>query len=207
MRSCADFAHAARIVLQLGNISIACIGQCIRIQLDLGQIDRSKPLADGMTFVVLWRWIAWHKEQVSIVLHTLPVHTSSVLFFLLTPLNQIRPIHENRKLLSNENVNEMHAAHRWNIILQKSWRLDFKANHVNCQSFWMSTYIAISFSQSHTNIHFDEIHLGYCKTLTFNISDINEQKRVDRLKLTFDLKLIRNTKKEQKQKANWKFVP
>lgn len=125
------------------------------------------------------------------------MHTSSVLFFLLTPLNQIRPIHENRKLLSTENVNEMHAAHRWNIILQQSWRLDFKANHMNCQSFWMSTYIAISFSQSHTNIHLEN-----CKTLTFNISDINEQKRVDRLKLSFDLKLIGNTKKEQKQKAN-----
>lgn len=69
--------------LQLDNISIACIAMQSN-QLDLGQIYRLKPLAS----------LKWHLQWCMQGNKFL----TSIYSFLLTPLNQIEPFHENRNL-------------------------------------------------------------------------------------------------------------
>lgn len=98
---CARFAQTLQHQLeckQLGNISIAWIAVQVENRLDLGQIYRSKTVSR----------LKWHLQFLLLCMHAKKnKFPSMLLFFLLTPLNQIKPLHENRKLSNEWNIRRM----------------------------------------------------------------------------------------------------
>lgn len=114
-----------QIVLQLGrSISIAWIGRAFRMQPELGQTDRSKPLANGMTFMHCFRCTQQRTSFYVVFIFLYIVLVSVVIFYSIGIISRIRLSHfmgielffSLARALSNENVNANNNKSDTNII-------------------------------------------------------------------------------------------